>query len=206
MRYFKPLIPAESQIEVKKSRFIGQLYPIETKSEAGAVLNAVKEKYRDASHNCWAYRIGAGDSIRYRSSDEGEPAGTAGRPILESLEEKEITDTVLIITRYFGGIKLGIGGLNRAYRQCARETILQAKLKEIVEMVRLKMHFLYCFEPQLRNRVYELNGSIERTFYSQNVLWEIEIPKRVFEEFREEAVNLCRGQLELEIIPVSDDD
>lgn len=206
MKTFRPKFETEARIEVKKSRFIGRIIPVESKSEAEETLKSVKKSFSDAIHNCWAYRIGAGDGAIFRFSDEGEPSGTAGKPILESLEERNISNALLVVTRYFGGVKLGMGGLSRAYRECARAVIAGARLKEMVEMVKFKMHFLYSFEPQLRSRVYELKGCVNRSFYSQNVLWEVEIPKSCSDNFCGEALEICRGQLEIEIIGEKEDD
>lgn len=109
----------EAETVVKKSRFLADVFPVVTEEEALEKLNEVKRKYHDARHNCYAYRIGKkGGIVRY--SDDGEPQGTAGIPMLDILKGEDITDTLVVVTRYFGGILLGTGGLVRAYSQAAK--------------------------------------------------------------------------------------
>lgn len=105
---------AEAEIEIKKSRFIGLAAPVASEDEAKALLTAVRERHAGARHNTYAYRVGLGTAVE-RASDDGEPGGTAGRPLLEILTRREVRNGILIVTRYFGGILLGAGGLLRAY-------------------------------------------------------------------------------------------
>lgn len=104
----------EGQYEEKKSRFIGRTFPVESEEEALSIIQSEKKKYWDARHNCYAFRTD-GDSISERFSDDGEPSGTAGKPILSVLQSRDIHNVLLIVTRYFGGVLLGTGGLVRAY-------------------------------------------------------------------------------------------
>ncbi|MCD8214860.1 MAG: YigZ family protein, partial [Clostridiales bacterium] len=114
------------EVVVKKSRFIADVYPAETEAEALERISEVKKKYHDARHNCCAYRIGKkGEFLKY--SDDGEPQGTAGIPMLDILKGEDITDAVVIVTRYFGGILLGTGGLVRAYSQAAKAGLKAAE-------------------------------------------------------------------------------
>ncbi len=110
------------EIVVKKSRFICSLFRATTEDEARAAIDDVKRHHWDANHNCSAYRLGAGGQLQ-RSNDDGEPAGTAGTPILAVLNRRELTDTVAVVTRYFGGTLLGAGGLIRAYGHAVSETV-----------------------------------------------------------------------------------
>ena len=101
--------PCRKETEIKKSIFIAQLFPVETKEEAQSILETVRKNHKDAAHHCWAWRIGT-IRIREKSSDGGEPQGTAGHPMLHVLQMKSLTNTLSVVTRYFGGIKLGTGG------------------------------------------------------------------------------------------------
>lgn len=112
-----------SEIIEKKSKFIGQVYYVETKLEAEELLKIAKKKYSDARHNCYAYSILENGLLITKSSDDGEPSGTAGMPILNVINENKITNVLIIVTRYFGGILLGTGGLVRAYTKAATEAI-----------------------------------------------------------------------------------
>ena len=109
---------AEAEYVIKKSRFIATVCEVKTEAEAAAFIESVRKHYWDARHNCSAFQIGAGGQIQ-RSSDDGEPSGTAGRPILEVLKKRDLTNTAVVVTRYFGGIKLGASGLIRAYSHAA---------------------------------------------------------------------------------------
>ena len=115
-----------SEIVEKKSRFIANLYYVETREQAEEKIKEVKKKYHDARHNCSAYRILEGQSIIEKSSDDGEPSGTAGSPMLNILQKNDIVNCVVIVTRYFGGILLGTGGLVRAYSDVTIKTIEEA--------------------------------------------------------------------------------
>lgn len=129
--------PAESSFLVHGSKFIGHLAPAANEEEAMAVLQRRRRKYADATHNCWALRAGRPGELIEKSSDDGEPSGTAGRPILDSLRRDDLQNVVCVITRYFGGTKLGTGGLVRAYADAtvaaiAEATIISLTVKRIV--------------------------------------------------------------------------
>ena len=113
---------------VKNSRFIATAAPVTGEEIAAQFIEGIRTEFPDATHHTYAYRIGAGGSLVERAFDDREPAGTAGRPMLQLLEGEGLSDTAVVGTRYFGGIKLGIGGLTRAYRHCARACIEQACL------------------------------------------------------------------------------
>ena len=115
------------EIKEKKSRFIATLRPVTTEEEATAFINETKKKYWDAKHNCSAFVIGRNSELT-RCSDDGEPAGTAGRPMLEVLTGAGLTDVCVVVTRYFGGVLLGTGGLIRAYQAAVKEGLANAKI------------------------------------------------------------------------------
>ena len=126
----------------KNSRFLAFVAPATSEEEAGAFLDRVRAEYDDARHVCWAWRLGpAGD--RTRSSDDGEPSGSAGRPILLQLEGHEVTDVVAAVVRYFGGVKLGVGGLMRAYGGAAGQCLDRAPVREVVVTARLVVEHPY---------------------------------------------------------------
>lgn len=126
--------PAQHLLEVKHSRFLALAAPVETPAAALAFLARVADA--DATHNCWAYRMG-GD---YRSSDDGEPAGTAGRPILAAIDGQGYDQVMVVVTRWYGGIKLGAGGLVRAYGGAAAECLRLAPRRELVAMAEVRLH------------------------------------------------------------------
>lgn len=127
-----------SEVVEKKSRFIGALYKAESEQEVNEYIAAVRKKYWDARHHCYAFILGDGGELQ-RCSDDGEPAGTAGKPILEVLAGSGVRNALLIVTRYFGGTLLGTGGLVRAYSQAARQAIDSAVIAVLVEAVKVSL-------------------------------------------------------------------
>ena len=123
-----PFGPSETEFTEKRSRFIGHLLPVETEEQAREFIAQMKKKYYDARHNCWCYLIG-GDTMRY--GDDGEPQGTAGQPMLNVFQRENVTNVVCVVTRYFGGILLGAGGLTRAYSKSARDALAAAGVSEV---------------------------------------------------------------------------
>ena len=137
------LVPAgtgESELTEKRSRFLGHLLPVETEEEARAFLNEIRRKYHDARHNCWCYRIHGGPE---RFSDDGEPQGSAGMPMLEVLRNRKIMMTAVVVTRYFGGIKLGAGGSVRAYSGAVADCLNKAEIVSNELSVELKITLSY---------------------------------------------------------------
>ena len=118
---------AEAEIVEKKSRFIASVLPVRTEPEALAFLETLRKKHHNASHNCYAYQIGARHELR-RFSDDGEPGGTAGMPMLNVLQAEDVHDVIVVVTRYFGGTLLGAGGLVRAYTKAAHDGLHAAKI------------------------------------------------------------------------------
>jgi len=121
---------AASLLKEKGSKFIGFASPVQDESEAKMTIERIEKKRHDATHNCWAYRIGFGDSLKGISSDDGEPAGSAGAPMLAVIAGAKLTNLIVIVTRYFGGTKLGVGGLIRAYGGCVKQLIENTTLIE----------------------------------------------------------------------------
>lgn len=128
---------AESRQKVERSDFLGIAFPIATEEEFFAELDRIARLHHDATHHCWAFRLF--ESERARSSDAGEPSGTAGRPILSAIEAARLFDAALVVVRWFGGVKLGTGGLSRAYRDTAKTTLSQAEVIERVLYDRLQV-------------------------------------------------------------------
>ena len=130
-KYKTILEEAEEEIVEKKSRFIATVRPVKTEDEARAFIEEMKKKYWDARHNVFAYQIGERNELQ-RFSDDGEPQGTAGMPVLNVLKGEDVKDTAVVVTRYFGGTLLGTGGLVRAYGKAAKEGLLSAGIVEMV--------------------------------------------------------------------------
>ena len=134
--------PSEAIFKEKMSKFLAFAHPVTTAAEAKAVVAVYQQKYFDARHVCWAYMVGA-DRTDFLSSDNGEPSGTAGKPILGQINSFGITDTVIVVVRYFGGIKLGTSGLIAAYREAARMALSEATIEERHVMKTISFSFPY---------------------------------------------------------------
>lgn len=134
--------PAEASFTEQKSRFLSFINPVESAEDAKAIVKDYAKRFYDARHVCWAYMIGA-DRLTFLSSDNGEPSGTAGKPILGQINSFEITNVVIAVVRYFGGIKLGTSGLIAAYREAARLAIEAADIVESKEMTNISFTFPY---------------------------------------------------------------
>lgn len=158
----------QAEIVEKKSRFIAHIKPIISEDDATAFIEEIKKQYWDARHNCYAYQLGDRNQIQ-RYSDDGEPGGTAGMPILDVLRGKDIKDTIVVVTRYFGGTLLGTGGLVRAYSLSSREGIKSAGLIERIPHIR--QHFIVDYTLSGKVQYEILNGGhiLEDTIYTDKV-------------------------------------
>lgn len=153
---------------VEKSTFIGYAKPIKTEEEAIEFINEIKKKHKDATHNVWSYTIGENMNIQ-RYSDDGEPQGTAGIPTLEVIKKEDLRDVVVVVTRYFGGIKLGAGGLVRAYTKGAKVGIEAGIVIEKVKYSEVKIKIEYTQLGRIQNEIMNLGFKVKDTIYSEDV-------------------------------------
>ena len=178
MSYYRPEQPAEFELEIKKSRFIGLAYPVTSREQALEHLAESKTQYPDARHHCWAYVVGdPNNAATMAANDDGEPSGTAGKPILNVLMHKEIGDIMLIVVRYFGGIKLGAGGLTRAYSQTADGVVQKLSLIKPIPMRNWRFECNFAQEQYLRHFLEQNQGTLVEINYSNKVTGLIELPE-----------------------------
>ncbi|WP_270646709.1 YigZ family protein [Paeniclostridium hominis] len=156
------------EIIIDKSTFIGYAKPIKTEEEAIEFINEIKKKHKDARHNVWAYTVGKSMNIQ-RYSDDGEPQGTAGIPTLEVIKKEDLRDVVVVVTRYFGGIKLGAGGLVRAYTKGAKIGLEAAKIIEKIMYQEVKIKIDYNQLGKVQNEIMNMGYFIKDTIYEDNV-------------------------------------
>lgn len=168
--------PAVSELVVEKSRFICTLARVETEAEAQAFVKAMKKKYWDARHNCSAYIVGADNRVE-RSNDDGEPSGTAGSPMLEVLRRKELYNTAAMVTRYFGGIKLGAGGLTRAYRKTATVALQAAGIATWMRHRALEVTVDYSLSGVFNRNLEAQDWILAGTRYDQAVHYDLFVPE-----------------------------
>lgn len=140
--YAAPAEPFHRELEIKKSIFIAHLVPVSSEEEAQEALSGFRKQYKDATHNCYAWRIGT-TRILEKSGDDGEPQGTAGHPMLHVLQMQELTNVLAVVTRYFSGIKLGAGGLTRAYSSSLSEAVKEAPIVRYTPHVHLRLTIPY---------------------------------------------------------------
>lgn len=182
--------PVRHTLEIKKSQFITWLLPLESKQQAKAHLEQARAEYPDARHHCWAYVMGdSPNSLTAAMSDDGEPSGTAGKPMLNVLQHKPVNNVMAIVIRYFGGIKLGAGGLVRAYSQAVEQAFSDAELVPIVLKDEFSVTLPFAEENWLRHILNKLSGEILNTEYQQQVLVTLSLPQSNSEELREALDN-----------------
>lgn len=187
---------AECEIIINRSRFIGQAFPIIDEEQAMEYIQQVRERFPDASHHCYAYLLGRGSNIQ-RFSDDGEPGGTAGMPILQVIQQQEVEDALVIVTRYFGGVKLGSGGLVRAYSKSATEVMAKSHKKTMT----LSSRGIICLE-------YSLLGTVEHFLRQKGILMvNADYQERVtltimtpmdWEDFCTMIIEVCNGRVQCE--------
>ncbi|WP_250656237.1 YigZ family protein [Alkalimarinus coralli] len=177
--------------EVKKSRFIAFAAYADTREQAMALLAERKGKYPDARHHCWAYQFGNPKSAASAAmSDDGEPSGTAGKPILNVLQHKDVGDVMIIVSRYFGGIKLGAGGLVRAYSAAAQMAMDALKTEQQVARRMLNLTCDFSHEQLIRHWLSQHDGLIEQINYGNQVSMAIALPDHHCQPFDEYVANI----------------
>lgn len=192
MEKFKTILEKNTTAEIieKKSRFIANLFYVETPQEAEDKIKQIKKKYYDAKHNCFAYITLNGNEIQKKCSDDGEPSGTAGAPMLEILEKQSIYNVIVIVTRYFGGILLGTGGLVRAYSDSLKEAIKKSTLVEQEPGYEAEIKLPYADFEKFKYYCNKNNINIINSEYSDFIICKIEVndaeKNRLEIEFREQ--------------------
>lgn len=151
--------PAEAALRERSSKFLAYIYPVQREEEIRPLLEALRKRYFDATHHCYAWRLGPRGET-FRSNDDGEPSGTAGKPILGQLLSKELTDVLVVVVRYFGGTKLGVPGLIAAYREAAAEAIAAAEVVERTVDRRIRAEFPYIAMNDVMRVVKEMQPAV----------------------------------------------
>ncbi|WP_233842954.1 YigZ family protein [Dyella sp. 2HG41-7] len=189
------LAPCRYSEDIRKSRFLAQASPVDTPQQALAYVQNAGDA--SATHNCWAYRIGKD----YRFNDDGEPGGTAGRPILQAIEGQGMDRVVVVVTRWYGGIKLGAGGLARAYGGTAAECLRIAERTPIVAMGRLGMHCEFADLALIKARLKELGAEIEQeNFEATGVTMHWRLPADRLADAKARVVDISRGRSEAYVL------
>ena len=183
----------QGEIVEKKSRFIATVLPIDTEEEALQYIEKIKKKYWDARHNCFAFVIGSNNEIQ-RFSDDGEPQGTAGKPILETLLNENLHNTLIVVTRYFGGTLLGTGGLVRAYVQSSKEGIRNSVIQKVCEGISFKLTVDYNSIGKIKYIMGQMGITDTHEEYGQNVVLSILMKKDEYNEFNTKVTDATGGK------------
>ena len=194
--YFIPAGAGEAEFTEKRSSFLGHVRMVETEDEAKAFVAEMKKKFYDARHNCWCYIIKDG-AVRY--SDDGEPQGTAGIPMLEVLKREGVTNVVCVVTRYFGGVLLGTGGLLRAYTKSAKDALDAAGICVVRRWVKAEIACSYAMLERLKTECTAVGGVVADIEYSADVCLKLLLPEDKADAFSQRTADVTAGASELKI-------
>ncbi len=196
MDYYQvPAAEACGEMIVKGSRFIASIHRASDITRAEAIIMNIRQEHPRASHTCWAYIAGPPDTTTKGMSDDGEPKGTAGRPMLALLEGSGIGETVGTVTRYFGGIKLGTGGLMRAYTSTLKETLSSVQLKSIEQMSQTFLTFPYPYCKAIEQYLETHHCTIDVRSFATDIVFEVSIPKRKEQDLLYQLKQISKGQI-----------
>lgn len=193
--YLVPRDYGEAEFVEKRSRFIGQVWRVETEEEARARIEETRKRFHDARHHCFCYVLREGGVLRY--SDDGEPQGTAGQPMLNVFLKEEVTNAVCVVTRYFGGILLGAGGLTRAYGGTAKLALDAAGISRMRLWAVLLVSCGYSLYERMRLLVERSGGAVENADFGADVVLTVLLPAEDVAAFREAVTELSAGTVEV---------
>lgn len=182
---------SEAEYTVNRSRFIGRCFPVESEEAALCLLGDIRKKHWDATHNCFAYRIGENAAARF--SDDGEPGGTAGKPIMDILTGRGLTNVLCVVTRYFGGILLGAGGLVRAYSKSAADAVTKAGIVSYLPGTILDIPMAYSRYGTLEGFI-RANAEVRNVAFAQNVVVTVAVEDTNLLKFMKEVTERSDGR------------
>lgn len=191
MAYTTVAHAAEVEIVIKKSRFIGHVLPVKSEADAWAFIDQIRARHKEATHNCFAFK--AGDAVRM--SDDGEPSGTAGRPIYDVLDKQGLSDTVVVVTRYFGGILLGAGGLVRAYSQAAVAAVEAAGIARGQIAVDLEVKLDYALVGKVQYLMQQRGALPLDSQYGSEVLFQCRLLQEQAAAFESDLAEASAGRI-----------
>ena len=192
--YFIPSGPGQAEFVEKRSRFIGRVWPAGSEEEARRRIEETKKLHYDARHSCWCYLLRDGP-VRY--SDDGEPQGTAGQPMLSVFQKEGVENAVCVVTRYFGGILLGAGGLVRAYTQSAKDALDAAGVSVVRRWVSMEVPCSYARLEEVRREIARFGGAEENADYGADVLLSVLIPEERSAAFAARLLDASAGTIEV---------
>lgn len=194
--YYIPTGPGDAEYVEKRSRFLGKVRHVESEEEARAFIEAMKKQYHDARHNCWCYLLKNG-VLRY--SDDGEPQGTAGQPMLAVFQREHVTNVLCVVTRYFGGILLGAGGLTRAYSKSARDALAAAGVAAMGRWTAARCTCPYPLLERVKLEVQAVGGTVDAVDYGAEAALTLSLPEDAPRRLQDRLTELSAGRLRLEL-------
>ena len=197
--YLVPAGEVRVELRFKNSRFIGTAAPVPTVEEARGLVARVRAEFPDASHHVYAFAVGFGTRVTHGMSDDGEPSGTAGRPVLAVVQGAGLGDVAVVVSRYFGGTKLGTGGLVRAYGSTAQAVLEQVPRREKVEQVAARLVLPYELYARARLLIEGVEGEIEDEEFGAQVALVLQLRKDRVESLRSSIQDLGAGRVQLEV-------
>ena len=192
--YLSIAADATASLKVEGSKFIASAFPVDLRFQAEEMLTKVRREYFDATHHCFAYTFGI-EGKEFRYSDDGEPSGTAGIKILAAIQSKSLSDVLVVVTRYFGGTKLGTGGLGRAYYESANRVLSDAAVVPKVVTEEMQITFPYDETSRIMNTLSHRKAKIVDTIYDDDVTLRLSIRKNSALLLADELVNVTRGNI-----------
>ena len=192
--YYIPSGVSRTEFTEKRSRFIGHVWPVDSEEQARARIEETKKQHYDARHNCWCYQI-RGGAVRY--SDDGEPQGTAGQPMLNVFQREGVKNVCCVVTRYFGGILLGAGGLVRAYTQSAKDALDAAGISVVRRWVAMELPCSYGQFEAMRREVLSFGGVGENVDYGADVVLSCLLPEERAEDFAARILDVSAGTIQV---------
>lgn len=193
--YYIPTGRSETELVEKRSRFIGQVWLVSSEEEARVRIEETRKKHYDARHNCWCFRLHDGGVER--CSDDGEPQGTAGQPMLNVFQREDVTDVLCVVTRYFGGVLLGAGGLVRAYTQAAKDALDAAGISVVRRWMALEVPCTYAQFEGARRGIQAFDGVVENVDYGADVLISALLPEDRAAPFAAHILDTSSGSIQV---------
>ena len=197
--FFTLAAACSAETRVKDSRFIAWLTPAQSRAQAEELLAARAKEFSDATHNCYAYRLGMEEQLLAYANDAHEPAGSAGRPMLQVLESRKLTNVLAVVTRYFGGTKLGVGGLMRAYSGAVQAVIEAATLLPFIRKSSLQLTYQYADSANVESVLRKFEAHVLANDFGLEVQRRIEVRAEQTEEFAFELNERCAGRVRIVI-------
>lgn len=194
--YLQIKAPKRVEVKIKASRFIASAGKVSNEDEVTTFIESVSKEFHDATHNCYAWRIGSGKHVKYRYADNGEPSGTAGLPIFRVIEGRRFSNIIIVVTRYFGGIKLGTGGLIRAYSKVTMDVLNECEIEKTYPVETAKFKTSFEFVSLVYNIISSFKANLIDSTYSDQPTFKIEIRASKYKEFKSKLKDATNGQVE----------